>query len=75
MLFEPRTIIASLTNFAVRFPDTKFARDAWTRIDALVKAGGLKVASLDDDIGFIGTILTHKDVTLPTLAPILDNIS
>ncbi len=66
--------IVLVTNFALKFPDTPFADYAWKRIGELVKAGGLKFASLDDNVEFIATIIEHKDKTLPILEPILDQI-
>jgi len=55
--------IVSLVDFAVQFPDSSFADDAWARINELVKAEGLQVASLDSNAGFIATVLEHKDKT------------
>lgn len=64
--------IASLFNFAVKFPDTHFANLAWARINELVKQGGLQVASLDNDVDFIASVLEHKSNTSSIIESIIE---
>jgi hypothetical protein len=66
--------IVDLTNFAIQFPHTSYADNAWHRVRELVNAGGLKVAILGNNTDFLATILSHQDEALPILTPVIDQV-
>lgn len=65
--------IVPLANFAEKFPDSTFAKDAWKRIDVIVENGGLKIASVEDSAEMISIFLSHKDRSANVLNKIVSD--
>jgi hypothetical protein len=65
--------IVQLTDFATKFPGSPFAELAWKRINELVEAGGLKLASLDDNASFVALVLSHQKEASRVLDQLIDD--